>query len=74
MKISWPAQSCPADQTLTEYNLILEGATLANQGSPTSTEATVTMGTTPFTASYSYTCGETESGASPTVTVTPVAP
>ncbi len=74
VKLSWPAQSCPAGQTLTAYNLNLEGATLANEGSPTSTEATVTMGTTPFTASYTYNCDETESESSPTVTVTPVAP
>jgi len=71
VRLTWPAQSCPTGQTLTAYNVILEGATLANQGSPTSTEATVTMGATQFTASYSYTCGETESEASPTVTVTP---
>lgn len=71
VRLTWPAQSCPTGQTLTAYNVILEGATLASQGSATATEATVTMGATQFTASYSYTCGETESEASPSVTVTP---
>ncbi len=71
--ISWPAQSCPAGQTLSGYNLIVEGGGAAVQGtnplSPDTTQATVTAGTTQFTARYTYLCGEVESASSPTTTV-----
>lgn len=74
--ISWPAQTCPSGQELSGYRVIVDGAVLvgAPETSADVREAKVTMGTSEFTAQYTYSCGDVESDASPPVTVTPKAP
>ena len=79
--MTWTAASCPSGQALAGYRAIVTGngatVTSANPTAAGVLTATVDAGPTgpgTFTVSYSYFCGQVESGASPLstpVTVTP---
>ncbi|WEO77503.1 protein kinase [Cryobacterium sp. SO2] len=87
--VTWPAQSCPAGQELSGYELLAEGNGTQSPA-PTGadvTTATVTAGTGDFTVKFRYFCGQVESeysgatsvdvtapAATPTPTATPAKP
>jgi len=73
--VSWPAQSCPAGQELSGYEVVAEGNGASSPG-PTgagTTTATVTAGTGDFTVKFRYFCGDVDSAYSGTTTVKVVA-
>ncbi|PXA72230.1 protein kinase domain-containing protein [Cryobacterium arcticum] len=77
--ITWPAQSCPAGQELSGYEVVADGNG-ATSPAPTGadvTTASITAGTGDFTVKFRYFCGEVASEYSGTTTVevttTPVA-
>jgi serine/threonine-protein kinase len=74
VQVSWPAQTCPAGQELSGYEVIADGngakVTSANPTSADTTEATITAGGGDFSVSYRYFCGQLESEKSPASTVT----
>ncbi|WP_035879196.1 protein kinase [Cryobacterium sp. MLB-32] len=73
--VTLTSQSCPTGQTLAGYKVIVDNGAVVTAPNPSdSTTAKVTAGpaTGPatFNVSYTYFCGQVESGASPTTTVT----
>jgi len=69
--VSWPAQSCPAGQELTGYEVAAEGNGVVSPA-PTGADATsipVMAGEGDFTVKYQYFCGDVASGFSPTTPV-----
>ncbi|MBT2517122.1 serine/threonine-protein kinase [Streptomyces sp. ISL-90] len=72
VKVSWTAQSCPAGQTLSGYEVQVT-ADAAIQGGgvvgPGTTTVNVTAGTQAFDVSYRYFCGQLNSEFSPTTHV-----
>jgi len=76
---TWTAQSCPSGQTLSGYEVLVEGngatVTSANPTTADVLTATITAGTGDFTVKYRFFCGQVQSAYSPaaTVTVTPPA-
>lgn len=74
VRVNWPAQSCPAGQTLSGYELqASNGATPPSAVLPAGTTNTVvTAPNTPgqFQLTFLYYCGEFGSPASPATTIT----
>lgn len=71
VQVSWPAASCPAGQTLSGYEAQVDsGATITSTNPTQDTNVTVTAGTSDFTVKYRYFCGPSDSGFSPSTTVT----
>ncbi|TFD84394.1 serine/threonine protein kinase [Cryobacterium lactosi] len=74
--VTWPAQTCPAGQELSGYELLAEGNGVSSPpptGADTTT-ATVTAGTGNFTVKFRYLCGDVASDYSASTTVTVTAP
>jgi len=74
--VTWPAQTCPAGQDLSGYELLAEGngvSSPAPTGADTTT-ATVTAGTGNFTLKFRYFCDDVASDYSGSSTVTVTAP
>ncbi|MDQ0577383.1 protein kinase domain-containing protein [Agromyces albus] len=72
VKVSWSAQSCPAGQTLSGYEVQVTGDAAIQGGGvvgPGSTTVNVTAGSQPFDVSYRYFCGQLSSEFSPTTSV-----
>ena len=72
VKVSWTAQSCPAGQTLSGYEVQVTGDAAIQGGGvvgPGTTTVNVTAGTQPFDVSYRYFCGQLSSEFSPTTSV-----
>ena len=73
--VSWTAQSCPAGQTLSGYEVSVTGdATVPNNPvfGPGTTSAQVNVNNTPggsFDVTYRYFCGQLDSPFSPALTV-----
>ncbi|WP_394553755.1 protein kinase [Agromyces sp. MMS24-JH15] len=75
VEVSWPAQNCPAGQTLSGYEVkVTNGATVPNNSVvPAGTTSVTVKAPTPladFEASYRYFCGQLSSEFSPTVAIT----
>ncbi|WP_353808171.1 protein kinase domain-containing protein [Agromyces sp. SYSU T00194] len=73
VQVSWPAQNCPAGQTLTGYEIAVTGdATIPNNAvvGASTTSATVRAGTSNFEVTYRYFCGPLDSPYSPAAQVT----
>jgi len=70
--IKWNAFSCPSGTSLSGYNVSATGATLLGSpgtGTTAQLQATAPVGSH-VTISYTVSCGDIESGASPTLTLT----
>ncbi|KRC61570.1 serine/threonine protein kinase [Agromyces sp. Root81] len=71
VKVSWPAQSCPAGQTLSGYEVAVTGdATPPSPVGATTTSVNVQAGTQPFDVTFRYFCGQIDSPYSPAASVT----
>jgi len=69
--VSWPAATCPTGQTISGYEVQVDGGATITSANPTQdTTATVTAGSTDFTIKYRYFCGPVASDFSPATTVT----
>ncbi|MET0887337.1 MAG: PASTA domain-containing protein, partial [Mycetocola sp.] len=73
VKVTWPAQSCPAGQTLSGYKIAVSGEGAAISVEDTSANgsrsAVITAGSAPFSVTFQYFCGEFASPASPALDV-----
>ncbi len=71
VKVSWPAQTCPAGQTLSGYEVSVTGdAVPPSPVGATTTSVNVQAGTQPFEVTYRYFCGQLDSPFSPAAPVT----
>lgn len=73
VKVTWPAQSCPAGQSLSGYKIAVtgEGAAISVEDTSAngSRSAVITAGSAPFSVTFQYFCGEFASPASPALDV-----
>jgi hypothetical protein len=78
--VSWPNYNgCPSGQSLTGYNVVVEGNGAATQDNPypkRPPQATIALTDNPgdITVSYSAVCSDSESESSPAMTFTSTAP
>ncbi len=71
VKVTWPAQTCPAGQTLSGYEVSVTGdAVPPSPVGATTTSVNVQAGTQPFEVTYRYFCGQLDSPFSPAAPVT----
>jgi serine/threonine-protein kinase len=69
--VTWPAQTCPAGQTLSGYEVSVTGdAVPPSPVGATTTSVNVQAGTQPFEVTYRYFCGQLDSPFSPAAPVT----
>lgn len=71
VKVSWPAATCPAGQTVSGYEVaVTADATPPSPVGAGTTTVNVQAGTQPFDVTYRYFCGQLDSPYSPAASVT----
>ncbi|QTX06030.1 protein kinase domain-containing protein [Agromyces archimandritae] len=73
VRVSWPAQSCPAGQSLSGYQVNVSAGSAPAPVGPTTTELSFDAPDQDFEVSFMYYCGKLSSPNSPTTSVTVLA-